>query len=127
MTHHIIQTDAAPAAEGTASQGVSYGALIFTSLQVARDPRSGMLSGSDHAAQAHRCLCNAQAILEAAGSSLAGILRLTIYLTDLRALAAVDAICADFFPADPPARGVVEVRALPHDALVGIEVIAARH
>jgi 2-iminobutanoate/2-iminopropanoate deaminase len=127
MTFHIIQTDAVPAPDGPCSQGVRHAALIFTSQQIGIDPRSGGLSGRDHAEQAHRCLCNLQGLLEAAGSSLAGVLKLTFYVTDLQALPAIDRVCIDFFPVDPPARGVVEVRALPRGALVAVEAVAASH
>jgi 2-iminobutanoate/2-iminopropanoate deaminase len=127
MTFDIIRTDAVPAAEGPCSQGVRHDGLIFTSQQLGLDPRTGELAGPDHATQAHRCLCNLQGLLEAAGSSLAGILKLTVQVTDLRALAEIDRVCVDFFPVDPPARGVVEVRALPRGALVAVEAVAARH
>ncbi len=127
MSFDIIRTDQAPPAPGPGNQAIRSGGLVFTSLQTAGDPVTGVLVGRDAATQAHRSLCNLQAILEAAGSSLAGALRVTVFLTDLADLAAIDHIYADFFPVDAPARSVIEVRGLPAGALVGIEAIAARH
>jgi len=127
MSFDIIRTDQAPPASGPCSQAVRHGDLIFTSLQTATDPASGKLVGHDHAPQAHRCLRNLQAILEAASSSLAGALKITVYLTDLGGLPAVDQVYGDFFPVDPPARAVVEVRALPAGSLVAVEAVAVQH
>ena len=127
MKREIIHTDQAPAAIGPYSQATSGGHLIFTAMQIALAPDTGHLVGDDHAAQVQRCLCNVQAILEAAGSSLAGALKVTIYLTDMSAFGAVNEVYEDFFPADPPARAVVEVRALPRGALIAVEAIAAEH
>ena len=127
MKREIIHTDQAPAAIGPYSQATSCCHLIFTAMQTALDRDTGELVGDDHAAQAHRCLCNVQAILEAAGSSLAGALKVTVYLTDMSAFGAVNEVYEDFFPAEPPARSVVEVRALPKGALIAVEAIAAQH
>jgi 2-iminobutanoate/2-iminopropanoate deaminase len=127
MTFHIIRTDAIPAPDGPCSQAVRHDGLILTSQLIGVDARSGELAAGSHAEQAHRCLCNLQGLLEAGGSSLAGILKLTLYVTDLQVLPEIDRICVDFFPVDPPARGVVEVRALPRGALVAVEAIAVRH
>lgn len=127
MTFHIIQTDAVPVPDGPCSQAVRHERLILTSQLIGVDVRSGELAGHSHAEQAHRCLCNLQGLLEAAGSSLAGILKLTLCVTDLQAMPAIDQVCVDFFPVDPPARAVVEVRALPRGALVAVEAVAASH
>lgn len=127
MSFEIIQTDQAPAPGGPCSQAIRRGDLIATSLQTGRDPQSGALVGQDHATQIHRSLRNLQAILEAAGSSLAGALRVTIYLTDLAVLADVDQIYAEFFPVDAPARAVIQISGLPDGALVGVEALAIRH
>jgi len=127
MKREIIHTDQAPAAIGPYSQAISCCHLIFTAMQIALDRDTGELVGDDHAAQAHRCLCNLQAILEAAGSSLAGALKVTVYLTDMSAFGSVNEVYEDFFPAEPPARSVVEVRALPKGALIAVEAIAAQH
>lgn len=127
MKRDIVHTDRAPEAIGPYSQGTACCQLIFTAMQIALDPASGELDGEDHAAQAHRALRNVQAILEAAGSSLAGALKVTVYVTDMSQFAAINAVYEDFFPVEPPARAVVEVTALPKGALVAIEAIAAKH
>jgi 2-iminobutanoate/2-iminopropanoate deaminase len=127
MRRDIIQTDRAPAAIGPYSQGTVCPPLIFTAMQIALDPDSGDLVGDDHAGQTLRALRNVQAVLEAAGSSLAGTLKVTVYLTDMAAFAAVNEVYDDFFPVEPPARAVVEVSALPKGALVGIEAVACQH
>ena len=127
MKRDVVRTDRAPEAIGPYSQATPCGHLIFTAMQIALDPDSGELVGDDHASQAHRALRNVQAILEAAGSSLAGALKLTVYLTDMAAFGAVNEMYEDFFPVEPPARGVVEVAALPRGALVAIEATAALH
>ena len=127
MKRAIVATDKAPAAIGPYSQATSYCHLIFTSMQIAIDPQTGEIEGDDHAAQIQRCLMNVQAILEAADSSLAGALKVTVYLTDMAAFGAVNKVYEDFFPVEPPARGVVEVAELPRGALVAIDVVAARH
>jgi len=127
MKREIIQTDRAPEAIGAYSQGTSCCQLIISSMQIALDPESGELVGDDHATQAHRALMNVQAIVEAGGSSLAGVLKATVYTTDIHAFAAINEVYADFFPVEPPARAVVEVSALPKGALVAIEIMAAKH
>jgi 2-iminobutanoate/2-iminopropanoate deaminase len=127
MKRHIVYTDKAPEAIGPYSQATRCDHLVFTAMQIAIDPDTDRLVGADHAEQAHRCLRNVQTILEAAGSSLAGALKVTVYLRDMEAFATVNAVYDDFFPDDPPARSVVEVSALPKGALVGIEVIAVAH
>ena len=127
MKRDIVHTDQAPEAIGPYSQATRCGQLVFTAMQIPLNPDTGDLVGDNHADQAHRCLRNVQTILEAAGSSLAGALKVTVYLTDMTAFAAINEVYADFFPADPPARAVVEVSALPKGALVAIEAIAAVH
>lgn len=127
MKREIIQTDRAPAAVGSDSQGTRCCHLVLTSLQIALHPDHDELVGDDPAAQAHRCLMNVQAILEAGGSSLAGALRVTVYLADLADLDDVLQVYDHFFPVEPPARAVVEVSALPRGALVAVEAMAAVH
>ncbi len=127
MKREIIHTDLAPDAIGPYSQATRCGQFVYTAMQIALDPATGELVGDDHADQAHRCLRNVQALLEAADSSLAGALKVTVYLTDMTAFGAVNEVYADFFPADPPARAVVEVSALPKGALIAIEAVAAAH
>jgi len=127
MKRETIRTTKAPAPVAPASQAIRHGELIFVGLQTGVDPATGDLVAGDHAAQAHRALCNLQAILESAGSSLAGALRVTVFLTDLAAFAAVNEEYEHFFPEDQPARTTVEVASLPGGALVGVEAVAHVH
>lgn len=120
-----VHATAAPAAIGPYSHAVRCGELLFCSGQIPLDPASGELVGGDEAEQARRCLENLQAVCEAAGTTLQRAVRLTIYMTDLTAFAAVNAVCAEFFPVDPPARATVGVAALPRGARVEIDAVAA--
>ena len=123
MTLHTIQTDAAPAAVGPYSQGVVTGDLLFTAMQIGLDPATGELVGTTASQQVRRCLQNVQAIVEAAGSSLSDTVKVTVYMTDIAQFGAVNEAYAEFFADWLPARGVVEVSALPKGALVAVEAI----
>lgn len=119
-----IATPNAPAAIGPYSQGVRAGGFLFLSGQVALDPATGQLTGGDVRVQTERVLKNLQAVLEAAGSSLAAVVKTTVYLTDMNDFAAMNEVYARFFPENPPARATVQAARLPRDARVEIDVIA---
>ncbi len=124
MNKTIIKTEHAPAALGPYSQGVILDGWIWTAGQVALNPATGTMVGSDAATQADQCFRNLQAILEAAGSSFDRVVRATVYLTDMDDFASVNEVYARYF-ADPyPARACVEVSRLPANALVEIDAIA---
>ena len=97
---------------------------VWTSGQVALDPATGDMVGSDAAAQADRALANVKAILLAAGAGLDAVVRATVYLTDMDDFSAVNAVYARYFPADYPARACVQVSRLPLGALVEIDAVA---
>jgi 2-iminobutanoate/2-iminopropanoate deaminase len=120
----VIHTDQAPAAVGPYSQAVRAGGLIFTAGQIALDPATGAMVDDGIEDQTRQALRNLQAVLEAAGSGLAGVLKTTVYLTDMSAFAAMNAVYAEFFASSPPARSAVEVAALPKGALFEIECVA---
>ncbi len=124
MTRRTIQTDSAPAAIGPYSQGVAAGGLVFTSMQIGLDPATGNVVGATAPEQVRRCLQNVKAIVEAAGGSLADVVKVTVYMTDMQEFAAVNEVYAEFFTDDLPARAVVEVAALPKGALVAAEAVA---
>jgi len=127
MPFDIVATLAAPKAIGPYSQAVSVpaGRLVFCSGQIAIDPQSGELLGAgDVRQEAHRVMKNLDAVLRAAGASLAGVVKTTIYLTDLGNFAAVNEVYAGYFPGRPPARATVQVAALPRGAQVEIDAIA---
>jgi 2-iminobutanoate/2-iminopropanoate deaminase len=121
----IVEASGAPPAIGPYSHAVRSGELLFCSGQIPLDPASGELVGETPAEQARRCLENLQAVCAAAGTTLARAVRLTVYMTDLGAFAAVNEVYATFFPEDPPARAAVGVAALPKGAYVEIDAVVA--
>lgn len=115
----------APAAIGPYSHAVRAAGLLFCSGQIPLDPDSGELVGTTPAAQAVQCLLNLQAVCAAAGASLADAVRVTVYLTDMSAFAAVNEAYGAFFEADPPARVAIGVASLPRGAEVEIDAVVA--
>ena len=124
MSKTIVATDQAPGAVGPYSQGVVSDGWVYTAGQVALDPATGEMVGTDAATQADRALRNIAAILKAAGSSFDRVVRATVYLVDMGDFAAVNKVYAGYFGENPPARACVEVSRLPVGALVEIDVIA---
>ena len=126
MSNHPVSTSDAPAAIGPDSQAVVCGDLVFTSGQLPLDPATQQLVAGDIKAQAERVLLNLEAVLRAAGCTLAEVVKSTIFLADLGDFAAVNEVYGKRFPANPPARSTVQVAALPRGARVEIELIARR-
>jgi 2-iminobutanoate/2-iminopropanoate deaminase len=121
----IVEAAGAPAAIGPYSHAVRAGGLLFCSGQIPLDPASGEIVGTSAAEQARRCLANLDAVCEAAGTALARAVRVTIYMTDLRAFGEVNDVYAAHFVQEPPARVTVGVAALPRGAYVEIDAIVA--
>jgi 2-iminobutanoate/2-iminopropanoate deaminase len=119
-----ISTDAAPAAAGPYSQAIRAGDLVFTAGQLGLDPTSGEFAGDDVATQAERALENLRAILEAAGSGLDRLVKVTVYLADIGDWPAVNEVYARIVPEPFPARSAFAVRDLPKAARVEIEAVA---
>jgi len=115
----------APAAIGPYVHAVSAAGLLFCSGQIPLDPRTGDLVGSTPADQAGRCLENLAAVCAAAGTSLGEAVKVTIYLTDMAAFAAVNEVYGSFFEANPPARVAVGVAGLPRGAQVEMDAVVA--
>jgi 2-iminobutanoate/2-iminopropanoate deaminase len=120
-----VNAPAAPPAIGPYSHAVRAGDLLFCSGQIPLDPQTGELVGDSAAQQAQRCLENLQAVCEAAHTTLARAVRMTIYMTDLAEFAAVNEIYGSFFAEDPPARVTVGVAQLPKGAYVEIDATVA--
>ncbi len=124
MPKQVITTANAPAAIGPYSQAIRVGNMVFTSGQIPLHPQTGEIVGETAAEQARQVLHNLRAVLQAAGASLQDVVKTTIFLTDLAQFAAVNAVYAEFFPNDPPARSTVQVTALPRGVQVEIEAVA---
>ena len=122
----IIHTEKAPAAIGPYSQAVKAGNLLFVSGQIPIDPATGTFAGEDIASQTRQSLNNVKAILEEAGYCLADVVKATVLLSDMGDFAAMNAVYAEFFTANCPARAAFAVKELPRGAKVEIEVIACR-
>lgn len=125
MSGRSIRTEKAPAAIGPYSQGVVSGGLLFTSMQIPLDPASGEMVGRTATEQVRRCLENIKAIVEGAGGGMEDIVKTTIYMTEIAQFGAVNQVYADFFADNLPARGVIEVSALPKGALIAVEAVAS--
>lgn len=122
-----ISTQLAPAAIGPYSQAVDSGAgLVFLSGQLPIDPATGAFPEGGVREQTCQSILNAKAILEAAGLSLARVVKTTVFLADMGDFAAMNEVYAQFFAEPFPARSAVAVKTLPKGALVEIECIAAR-
>ena len=119
----VISTSQAPAAIGPYSQAIHSGNLLFASGQLGLDPASGALVEGIEA-QTRQALTNLQAVLAAAGASVANVVKTTIFLADMADFATVNALYGEVFRHEPPARSTVQVAALPKGGLVEIEVIA---
>ncbi|WP_137719527.1 RidA family protein [Methylobacillus flagellatus] len=117
MQKQIIQTTGAPQAIGTYSQAVKVGATVYLSGQIGLEPASMQLVEGIEA-QIHRVFQNLQAVAEAAGGSLADVVKLNVFLTDLGHFALVNSIMAEYFSQPYPARAAVGVASLPRGALV---------
>ncbi len=121
----VVHTAGAPAAVGPYSQGVIAGPLLFTAMQIPLDPAGGALvSPEDTAGQARQVLENIRAIVEAAGSSLDRVVRVTVYLQDMADFGTVNQVYATYFAQDPPARAALAAAALPKGARVAMDAIA---
>lgn len=122
-----IDTPKAPAAIGPYSQAIDSGhGLVFVSGQLPIDPATGAFPEGGVKEQTRQSLTNARAILEAAGLSLANVVKTTVFLADMGDFAAMNEVYAEFFAEPFPARSAVAVKTLPKNALVEIECIAAR-
>ena len=123
MSRSIVSTTQAPAAIGPYSQAVRAGDTVYFSGQIPLDPATGNLVEGDIKAQARRVFDNLVAVAQAAGGSLAQVVRVGIYVTDLANFAEVNAVMAEYFQQPYPARSTIEVSALPKGAQVEVDAI----
>ena len=120
----VIHTDSAPAAIGPYSQAVKSEKLLFISGQMPVDPDTGAVVEGNVTAQTQQSLSNVKAILNAAGTNMGAVVKVTVFLTDMNDFAAMNEVYAQFFQAPYPARSAVQVARLPKDVKVEIEAIA---
>ncbi len=124
MSRRVIATDQAPSAIGPYSQGIQVGNFVYTAGQAAVDPTTGQLVAGGIEEQTRQTLRNLEAILAAAGCTMADVVKTTVFLTDMADFKAMNRVYAEFFPVAPPARSTVQVSALPLGARVEIEAVA---
>lgn len=120
-----VLTERAPKPIGPYSQAIKANGFLFASGQVALDPKTGEMVGTDIAKQTERVLDNVKGLVEAAGSNLHRVVKTTVFLKDMNDFTAMNDVYARYFPAPCPARSTVQAARLPKDALVEIEIIAA--
>jgi 2-iminobutanoate/2-iminopropanoate deaminase len=124
MTRSAVSTSGAPAAIGPYSQGIIAGGFLFSAGQAAMDPATGALVEGGIVPETERVMANLTAVLDAAGTSWAAVVKTTIFLVDMADFATVNAIYGRFIGDPPPARSTVAVAALPKGARVEIELVA---
>lgn len=121
----IISTTKAPAAIGPYSQGIKVNDdLVYTSGQIPMDPATGKIVGTTTGEQAKQVLKNLSAVLEAGGSSLEHVIKMTVFLKNMDDFSDMNEVYGSYFSENPPARSAVEVARLPKDVLVEMECIA---
>ncbi|MFQ5757898.1 MAG: RidA family protein [Acidiferrobacterales bacterium] len=123
MTRQVIKTNQAPQAIGTYSQAVKVGPTVYLSGQIPLDPQTMELVDGDMRAQITRVFDNLKAVAGAAGGSLANVVKLTVYLTELSHFALINEVMASYFDEPFPARAAIGVAALPKGAGVEMDAI----
>ena len=121
----VIVSDKAPKALGPYSVANRWGGFVFTAGQLGLDPGTGELVPGGIEAETRQALTNVEYVLESAGSSLNWVLKTIVFLRDMNDFARMNAVYAEFFTANFPARSTVQVAALPKGGAVEIEVVAA--
>jgi len=125
MHKRTIKTSDAPAAIGPYEQAIGFGNFVFTSGQIALDPKTGEFLEDEIEQETERVLKNIEAVLKADGLSLADVIKTTVYLADLNHFARMNAVYESLFAGHKPARACVQVAALPKGAKVEMDAIAA--
>ena len=125
MIKRIIQTELAPAAIGPYSQAVRIGDFLYTSGQIALDPKSGKFLSGEIKEETEQTLKNISSILQADGLELENVIKTTVYLSDLNDFAQMNQIYEKYFSRNKPARACVQVAALPKGAKIEIDAIAS--
>lgn len=123
----IVKTDKAPLPVGTYNQGIVTKSekLLYTAGQIPIDPKTNEVINGDVREQTRLVLSNLREVLKAAGTDMSNMIKLTVFMIDLKHFSTVNEVFKEFFPDDPPARSAVEVSALPKGVDIEIEGIAA--
>jgi 2-iminobutanoate/2-iminopropanoate deaminase len=124
MKKKVLTSSTAPQAVGPYSLGIRSGGFLFLSGQLGLDPTSGRFVEGGVEAQTRQALLNIKSVLQDAGSDLSDVVKTSVFLSDIEDFSKMNAVYAEFFENDPPARSTMEVGALPKLGLVEIEVIA---
>jgi 2-iminobutanoate/2-iminopropanoate deaminase len=124
MKKNIVHTDKAPKAIGPYSQAICTDTMIYTAGQLGLDPATGELVKGLVEEQTRQSLMNLKHVLEAAGSTLGHVVKTTVFLKDMMDFPKMNAVYAEFFGENPPARSTVAVGGLPKGGVVEIEVVA---
>lgn len=125
MNRTPIHTEQAPAAVGPYSQAIVHGGLLFTSGSIPIDPATGTIAEGSIEEHAHQALRNLGAIAQAAGTSLAKAIKVTVFLTDIGNFKRVNDVYSQYFTEPFPARSAVQVAALPLGADIEVEAVIA--
>jgi len=125
VSKRIIQTELAPAAIGPYSQAIRIGDFLYTSGQIALDPKSGKFLSGEIKEETEQTLRNISAILQADGLELENVIKTTVYLSDLNDFVQMNKIYEKYFSENKPARACVQVAALPKGAKIEIDAIAS--
>ncbi len=124
MKKEVLKSLKAPKAVGPYSLGIRSGGFLFLSGQLGLDPESGEFVEGGVEAQTRQALLNIKNVLQEAGSGLSDVVKTSVFLSDIADFPKMNAVYAEFFVNDPPARSTIQVGALPKLGLVEIEVIA---
>ena len=122
---NVISTPKAPAAIGPYSQAIEVNGMVYTSGIIPVVPETGEIPEGS-AAQAKQALTNLSNLLEAAGSSMANIVKTTVFIKEMNDFGAINEVYKTFFEDDFPARSCVEVARLPKDVMIEIEAVAVK-
>ncbi|MCB2208300.1 MAG: RidA family protein [Bacteroidetes bacterium] len=122
----VIYTSKAPAAVGPYSQAIETSGMLFISGQIPINPETGKIVEGDITAQTEQVMKNIEAILTEAGYTFDDVIKSTCLLSDMNNFAVMNAVYAEFYPENPPARAAFAVKELPLGVMIEIETIAAK-
>ena len=124
LKKNVVVAEKAPKAIGPYSAGMTLGNMVYTAGQIPLDPATGKIVDGGIEAETRQALTNLKHILEAAGSGLDCVVKTTCFLADMGEFAAFNAVYAEFFTDQPPARSTVAVKTLPLNVRVEVEAVA---